>query len=587
MALTSAGIFAPLVGGLFDFTKRFFPDGETLESSFRKLSDLLRNQDRRLLVIIDDIDRLSPPEALAIFRLVKSVGRLPNVIYLLVFDRDLAERAVKEIFPSEGPHFLEKIVQAGFDLPAPTPTDLHNAVLSSISSICGEPTEHQLVRFMNVFYDVVAPYMSTPRHVTRFRNAISVTWPPIAGEVNLADFIALETLRLYEPSLYNAVKANKPRVCGHRQESDRGSRDEDRFSIFLQGVAEEKHDLAEGALQRLFPRLESMGYGSEWVSEWSSERRVCVESHFDTYFRLSLSDDILSARQISELSDRANEDVFIRDVFQNAAKTRRRTGQSMVPVYLDELTTHAKQVDTSKIAALLAVLFAIHDDIDLRVDADEGFMAMANTTLRYHWLIRGLTRHRLSLGERTTLYTKATEKASLGWLVDFVSSARRDYQTRDGHSPTREEDCLTSEEAANGILTDRALAAIRSARDDGSLLSHPDLLSILWRWMDFMENDATEVRAWTDDLMSDGKSIAILARAMTGKSWTTGMGGFGALGDRVSTPSVTARITDDSPIVNAEAFRNALERALADADLSDHDKNDVQTFLNAWKRSER
>ena len=44
---------------------------------------------------------------------------------------------------------------------------------------------------MNIFYDVVVPYITTPRHVARFQNAISVTWPAIANEVNLADFIAL------------------------------------------------------------------------------------------------------------------------------------------------------------------------------------------------------------------------------------------------------------------------------------------------------------------------------------------------------------------------------------------------------------
>ena len=70
------------------------------------------------VVIIDDIDRLTPDEALLVFRLVKSVGRLPNVMYLIAFDRELAEKAVKERYPSEGPHFLEKIIQAYFRIAA-------------------------------------------------------------------------------------------------------------------------------------------------------------------------------------------------------------------------------------------------------------------------------------------------------------------------------------------------------------------------------------------------------------------------------------------------------------------------------------
>ena len=102
----------------------------------------------------------------------------------------------------------------------PVSTDLNNAVLASIDEICGTPSEDQLVRFMNVFYDVVAPYITSPRHVSRFQNAISVTWPAIAGEVNLADFVALEILRLYEPTLFSAIKGNKSLVCGTKTENN-------------------------------------------------------------------------------------------------------------------------------------------------------------------------------------------------------------------------------------------------------------------------------------------------------------------------------------------------------------------------------
>lgn len=110
VALATTGGIGTLVAGSAGFAKRFFPDKVPLEKTFRKLSKALEAQPRRFLIIIDDIDRLSPDEALAIFRLVKSVGRLPNVMYLMIFDRTLADAAVQERYPSEGPHFLEKII---------------------------------------------------------------------------------------------------------------------------------------------------------------------------------------------------------------------------------------------------------------------------------------------------------------------------------------------------------------------------------------------------------------------------------------------------------------------------------------------
>ena len=583
IALTPVGALGGLIGGAFDFGKRFFPEGETLEATFIKLSEALEKEDRRFLIIIDDIDRLEPEEAIAIFRLVKSVGRLPNVMYLLVFDRNLAERIVQDKYPSEGPHFLEKIIQAGFELPSPLPTDLNNAVLASISEICGSPEDDGMVRFMNVFYDVVAPYVSSPRHVSRLQNAISVTWPAIADEVALADFVALETLRLYEPALFNAIRFNKKSVCGVRGQGDPGQNDESRFGIFMKGVPDEHHEVAKTALQRLFPRLESMGYGGEWVTEWSAERRVCVENHFDTYFRLSLSDETLSSQEIDELISRADDREFIKDAFRQAVAVERRNGCSMVPVYLDELTTNGKKVPKDKVGPLLSALFEIHDEIDLEKDAERGFMAMGNTTLRYHWLIRRLTRDRFQIEERTKVYLEAIRNSSLRWLVDFTSSAIDDYQERENRPQTREEDCLVSKDALPEI-TELALAAIRDAADNGSLLAHHDLLSILYRWRGFTANDPSEVRAWTDELLGDPKSLVVLTRAMTSESWSMGIGGFGSMGDRVAKRTVRVQISDDTDIVDVKEFRRALDNIVSSDDLKQDEKDNVQQFLLAWER---
>lgn len=114
-----------IASGVMGWLGGMIEDGESVEKLHKELSAALAEQSKRFVVLIDDIDRLAPDEALVMFRMVKSVGRLPNVIYVLSFDRELAERVVAERFPSEGPHYLEKIVQVAFELPAPLETDIH------------------------------------------------------------------------------------------------------------------------------------------------------------------------------------------------------------------------------------------------------------------------------------------------------------------------------------------------------------------------------------------------------------------------------------------------------------------------------
>lgn len=582
---TGVGPVKDIVSGASKFAETFFSSGDTVEKVFRALTKALAEQSQRFLIIIDDIDRLNPEEAVAIFRLVKSIGRLPNLIYLLVFDRDLAEKAVGNRYPSEGPHFLEKIIQASFELPSPAQSDLNAAVLTAAKEVCGVPAKPEMTRFLNIFHDAVVPYMTTPRHVARFRNAITVTWPAIANEVSRADYMALEVIRLYEPALFKAIRMHKASVCGVRERGGGTNRDDSRFQNFIRDLPAERHHIAKLALKRIFPRLDEMGYGNDWMRVWDSERRVCVEAHFDTYFRLSLSDDALPTNVIEELIQRADEADFIKTAFRKASSTERKSGTSMVPVYLDEFTTHAPRIATDKVRQFVTAMFEVHDEIDLLKDADRGFMGTADTTVRYHWLIRRLTGERFSLQERTDLYLHAIQSAPLGWLVEFAESARDDYREGDS-GPTREDDCLVTEAAIEG-LTGFALTAIRKAAGDGTLLKHPDLMYILYRWRNFTGNDPAEIRAWTDTQIEDPRAAVILARRMTGQSWSIGLDMSGHLGDRVSTPIVIARIDDDTDIIDVAAFRQALERIAADETADPAERDDVKSFLEAWQNAEK
>lgn len=582
VTLASGVPLTALFTGGSKFVSTFFPAGDSLEKTFHKLSEVLAKEDRRFLIVIDDIDRLSPDEAIATFRLVKSVGRLPNVMYLLVFDRELAEKAVQGRFPSEGPHFLEKIIQAGFELPQPLQSDLNTAVLRAIQDTCGDPDEEQVVRTMNLFYDVVAPYITTPRHVARYQNAISVTWPAIAGEVNVADFIALETLRLYEPLLFQAIRARKEEVCGVRDPHDERRGHEDRLEPFLAGLPPARHELAKAALQRLFPKLEEVGYGSEWIARWDAGRRICVEAHFDTYFRLTLSDEALPVGVIEELSRRADDTAFVETTMREAARTTRRNGKSMIPVYLDELNTHASKIAKEHVTAFLSTLFEIFDEIDLPGDAERGFASMANTNLRYHWLLRRLTHERFTPEERSNALVTAAQSASLGWLVDFTSSAVREHDEDRKGGAKPEGECLVHASAIEP-LKNQTLKAIRAAAEDGTLIVHRDLVSILFRWS-ALSGDASEIRAWTSDRILEDEGLVALARDFTGQSWSMGMGGFGSLGDRVSRARVVAQISDDIDIIDPVAFRIRLEEAVASDRLSPEQKKDIETFLDAWNR---
>jgi predicted KAP-like P-loop ATPase len=69
------------------------------------------------LVVVDDIDRLEPDQIKLVVRHVKSNANLPGLTYLLLFQKDVVERAFDDDEKGKGRKYLEKIVQRSFDIP--------------------------------------------------------------------------------------------------------------------------------------------------------------------------------------------------------------------------------------------------------------------------------------------------------------------------------------------------------------------------------------------------------------------------------------------------------------------------------------
>ena len=157
---------------------------------------------------------LPADEIRQIFRLVKSVADLPNVIHLLIFDRDIAERAFDDPANDLGPKWHEKIVQAAFDLPPVQRVDIQQLFLEGLNKLIGEMEVPDKTRWGNVFHDGIAPWLRTPRDAGRLLNSLVVTWPAVAPAMSILRTSLLSTLRLFEPGLHAFIRHNPQRLTG-------------------------------------------------------------------------------------------------------------------------------------------------------------------------------------------------------------------------------------------------------------------------------------------------------------------------------------------------------------------------------------
>jgi predicted KAP-like P-loop ATPase len=107
-------------GQIFEKLGNLFSQVE-LEENKKRIETILEEENKRLVIFIDDIDRLDKSEIQSIFKLIKLSAGFKNTVYLLAFDEEKVASAISEKYGSgdleAGRSFLEKIIQVPLPLP--------------------------------------------------------------------------------------------------------------------------------------------------------------------------------------------------------------------------------------------------------------------------------------------------------------------------------------------------------------------------------------------------------------------------------------------------------------------------------------
>lgn len=171
-------------------------DRDNLAAQKQNVIDKLSKLDTHLLVIIDDIDRLTNDQIRMIFQLVNSIANFPNIIYLLSFDRKVVTRALSKIQECDGEEYLEKIIQFPLVLPEATSEDIDEALFSSLDNLASSSTMFNKGRWDVIFVECLEPYFRTMRDVTRFMTTFQVMHRNLSHEVDFADLAMVTAMQV-------------------------------------------------------------------------------------------------------------------------------------------------------------------------------------------------------------------------------------------------------------------------------------------------------------------------------------------------------------------------------------------------------
>ena len=126
----------------------------------------LENSNKKYLVVLDDIDRISDKsELMSIFKMVKLLGDFPNIIYLLAYDKE----NLSKICDIQDMDYLKKIVQLEKSVPVLSKAKLKEIFITKISKITSAVEGHNnKERLINAFDTALYKILQNVRDINRF-----------------------------------------------------------------------------------------------------------------------------------------------------------------------------------------------------------------------------------------------------------------------------------------------------------------------------------------------------------------------------------------------------------------------------------
>jgi predicted KAP-like P-loop ATPase len=529
VASTAVGTIAKKsLGGMVD---KFLAD-PSLQLAYEGLRKQLSESGKNFLVTIDDLDRLQDEEILSIMRMVKTVGRLPNVIYLLVYDRAIVWKALDGDVEKVGPRFAEKIVQQEIELPRPS----KDALLSMLDEEISFLSKHipDSLRWEYIVRDGVRRWIRNPRDLLRLANAVKFSWPALHGEIDPADLLAMEGLRLFDAEAFTWVRRSRDFLFSEGSFMMSTKETEAAEAQRLKdSLPEETREPLMNLLKVLFPLSikafagENATSGESFVA-MASRRGVGYAPGYDAFFGMHPSSDAIPKTVIDKIIASVDDEGGLRQFILPYVDKRDRRGQLAIGQLFEELRYRFEEQDRPQpTQELLNILFETGEQVLSSDWKTELFEFSARTQLSF--LVTALLEAWGQEKAGNHLYTSFIKSNSIGFCADVFVERAREL----GKIPGQARNMPTVTEEDLQALGEELLVKIKQAAADGTLENAPFYFDIVRAWSYMGKPE--EAKEWLSEGMT--RSPKFLAKVGVGLvSYTLGKERFYTLHSRPGDP---------------------------------------------------
>ncbi|WP_066402570.1 KAP family P-loop NTPase fold protein [Aliarcobacter cryaerophilus] len=278
----------------------FFSDEkESLYKLKIKINDYLKNIEPRIIIIVDDIDRLTDKETETFFRLIKGLADFNNITYLLLYDKQIVSQSLKVYKQSDGEKYLDKIVQYSLSIPKVYNTTLNKFLFDELDNILKDNSVEQINQEKwGRVVPLLGNYIKNIRDINRVVSVISFEYPHIYQDVSFVDFFLISLIKVQKIELYNLIKDKKGNIFGEYAFGDsKEIRKEKSLKYFQENLI--KFQDYKPLLEIMFPIIDPMS--DYYHYKHHREKPISSSQYIENYFSFSVSEQAISYVKYNQL----------------------------------------------------------------------------------------------------------------------------------------------------------------------------------------------------------------------------------------------------------------------------------------------
>lgn len=334
------------------------------------VQNALAETNMHIVVMIDEIDRLTGPEIETLFRLIRLTADFKNVTYVAAFDREMVVTAMAtRLNGSEAAasRFLEKIFQAEIDLPGISEEKLKEELSKELLRICNSidpegtaaTSSKEFERFDYALFRGLSKGFRNRRVIKRFLNQFSMSLEGLRGHIHIPDLIVLEAVKACEPATFLRLKENlspylsRPdNLLSHREKMDIASTDD---------ASEEANRRYARIKQQIFqnssiPNIDEIVHrvlsDGDSVTEQGLripaelEAKASSRQHTDLYFQHIVPDDVPDLKFVRTLRRSITDGKSVESLLSDAIHERSMDWQKNLLGILSSLSGMLDETQT-------------------------------------------------------------------------------------------------------------------------------------------------------------------------------------------------------------------------------------------------